>query len=60
MINIYAKQRKYINLIGEDHYGKMKTYCGIFTPCKHCNIETRSRDYATVNKAVFSPSGAEP
>jgi hypothetical protein len=35
-------------------------YCGVFTPCKNCNIETRSRDYATVDEAVFSPSRAEP
>jgi hypothetical protein len=35
-------------------------YCGVFTPCKNCNIETRSRDYATVDEAVFSPCRAEP
>jgi hypothetical protein len=35
-------------------------YCGVFTPCKNCNIETHSRDYATVNEAVFSPCRAEP
>jgi hypothetical protein len=35
------------------------TYCGVFTPCKNCNIETRSRDYATVDEAVFSPCRAE-
>jgi hypothetical protein len=29
-------------------------------PCKNCNIDTRSRDYATVNDAVFSPCQAEP
>jgi hypothetical protein len=34
-------------------------YCGVFTPCKNCNIETRSRDYATVDEAVFSPCRAE-
>jgi hypothetical protein len=34
-------------------------YCGVFTPCKNCNIETRSRDYATVDEAVFSPYRAE-
>jgi hypothetical protein len=34
-------------------------YCGVFTPRKNCNIETRSRDYATVNEAVFSPCRAE-
>jgi hypothetical protein len=30
-------------------------YCGVFTPCKNCNIETRSHDYETVDEAVFSP-----
>jgi hypothetical protein len=30
--------------------------CGVFTQCKICNIETHSRDYATVDEAVFSPS----
>jgi hypothetical protein len=35
-------------------------YCGVFTPRKGCNLETRSRDYATVDKAVFSPCQAEP
>jgi hypothetical protein len=30
-------------------------YCGVVTPCKNYNIETRSRDYATVDEAVFSP-----
>jgi hypothetical protein len=36
-------------------------YCGVFTPCKNCNIETRSHDYATVDgSGVFSePSPAE-
>jgi hypothetical protein len=34
-------------------------YCGVFTPCKNCNIETRSRDYAIVDEAVFSPCRAE-
>jgi hypothetical protein len=34
--------------------------CGLFTSCKNCNIETCSRDYATVDEAVFSPSRAEP
>jgi hypothetical protein len=29
-------------------------------PCKNCNIETRSHDYATVDEAVFSPSRALP
>jgi hypothetical protein len=36
------------------------TYCRVFTPCKNCNIETRSRDYATVDEAVFPPWWAEP
>jgi hypothetical protein len=36
-----------------------REYCGVFTPCKNCNIETRSRDYATVDEAVFSPCHAE-
>jgi hypothetical protein len=35
-------------------------YCGVFTPCKNCNIETRSHDYATVDEAVFSPCRAQP
>jgi hypothetical protein len=35
-------------------------YRGVFTPCKNSNIETRSHDYATVDKAVFSPCCAEP
>jgi hypothetical protein len=34
-------------------------YCGVFTPCKNCNIETRSRDYGIVDEAVFSPCRAE-
>jgi hypothetical protein len=34
-------------------------YFGVFTPCKNCNIETRSPNYATVDQAVFSPSRAE-
>jgi hypothetical protein len=33
-------------------------YCGVFTPCKNCNIEIRSCDYATVDEAVFSPCRA--
>jgi hypothetical protein len=33
--------------------------CGVFTPYKNCNIETLSRDYATVDEAVFSPCRAE-
>jgi hypothetical protein len=35
-------------------------YSGVFTPCKNCNVETCSRDYATVDEAVFSPCRAEP
>jgi hypothetical protein len=35
-------------------------YCGVFTSCKNCNLEPRSRDYATVDKAVFSPCLALP
>jgi hypothetical protein len=35
-------------------------YCGVFAPCKNCNIETRSHDYATVDEAMFSPCRAEP
>jgi hypothetical protein len=31
----------------------------VFTPYKNCNIETRSRDYATVDEVVFSPCRAE-
>jgi hypothetical protein len=31
------------------------SYCGLFTPCKNCNFETRFRDYATVDEVVFSP-----
>jgi hypothetical protein len=37
----------------------LETYCGIFTPCKNCNFETRSHDYATIDEAVFSPCCAE-
>jgi hypothetical protein len=35
------------------------TYCGVFTPCKDCNVITRSHDYATVEEAVFSLCQAE-
>jgi hypothetical protein len=35
-------------------------YCGVFTQRKTCNLEIRSRDYATVDEAVFSPCRAEP
>jgi hypothetical protein len=34
-------------------------YCGVFMPCKNCNLEIRSRDYATVDEAVFSPCRAD-
>jgi hypothetical protein len=40
-------------------YGGVELYCGVFTLCKNCNIETRSRDYAIVDEAVFSPCRAE-
>jgi hypothetical protein len=30
------------------------SYCGVFMPCKNCNIETHSHDYATADEAVFS------
>jgi hypothetical protein len=33
--------------------------CGVFTPCKNFNIETRSRDYAIVHEALFSLCLAE-
>jgi hypothetical protein len=33
----------------------LNVYCGVFTPCKNCNFETRYRDYATIDDAVFSP-----
>jgi hypothetical protein len=35
-------------------YPFVMKYCGLFTPYKNCNIETRSRVYATVDEAVFS------
>jgi hypothetical protein len=35
-------------------------YCDVFTPCKNYDIETCSRDYTTVEEAVFSPSQALP
>jgi hypothetical protein len=37
----------------------LNKYCGVFMPCKNCNIETPSRDYAIVDEAVFSPCRAE-
>jgi hypothetical protein len=36
-------------------YQIYNTNCGVFTPFKNCSIETRSRDYATVDEAVFPP-----
>jgi hypothetical protein len=45
---------------GDEYIRINTTYCGVFTPCKNCNFETRSRDYATVGEAVFSPCRAEP
>jgi hypothetical protein len=33
--------------------------CGVFMPCKNCNIETRSRYYTIVHEAVFSPCRTE-
>jgi hypothetical protein len=36
-----------------------REHCGVFTPCKNYNIETRSRDCALVDEAVFSPCRAE-
>jgi hypothetical protein len=53
----------YVSSRKNDHvtYRKLiREYCGVFTPCNNCNIETRSRDYATVYEAVFSPCRAEP
>jgi hypothetical protein len=35
------------------------TYCGVFTPYKNYNVETRSRDYAIVDEMVYSPCCAE-
>jgi hypothetical protein len=42
----------------DDTMGSLK-YCGVFTPYKNWNIETRSRDCAIVDEAVFSPCRAE-
>jgi hypothetical protein len=47
-------------LRGNIHTNGARKYCGVFTPCNNCNLETRSRDYATVDEAVFSPCRAEP
>jgi hypothetical protein len=33
------------------HFLTSYIYCGVFTPCKDCNLETRSRDYATVEES---------
>jgi hypothetical protein len=33
--------------------GLSREQCGVFTPCKNRNLETRSRDYATVEEALF-------
>jgi hypothetical protein len=33
--------------------------CDVFTPCKNCNFETSSRNYATVDEVVFSPCRGE-
>jgi hypothetical protein len=33
---------------------------GVFMPLKNRKLETCSRDYATVDEAVFSPCRAEP
>jgi hypothetical protein len=38
---------------------QFKTYCGVFTPYKNCNIETRSRNYTIADEAVFSLCHAE-
>jgi hypothetical protein len=35
------------------HVDQFAKYCGVFTPCKNCNIETLSHE------AVFSPCRAE-
>jgi hypothetical protein len=40
------------SILSKDH--AIVSYCGVFTPCKNCNIETRSHDYAIVDEAVFS------
>jgi hypothetical protein len=37
----------------------LNKYCGVFTQYKNYNIQTRSRDYATVDEAVFSPCRTE-
>jgi hypothetical protein len=43
----------------EEEISTKEKYCGVFTPCQNCNIETCSYDYATVDYAVFSPCRAE-
>jgi hypothetical protein len=34
-------------------------YCVVLRPCKNFNLETRSRDYASVDEGVLSPCLAE-
>jgi hypothetical protein len=41
------------------HVVPTNIYCGVFTPRRSCNLETRPRDYATVDEEVFSPCRAE-
>jgi hypothetical protein len=39
------------------HYNPIRkyvTYCGVSMPCKNHNIKTHSRDYETIDEAVFS------
>jgi hypothetical protein len=45
--------------VSTDSYQVNVEYCGVFTPCKNCNIETCSRDYTIVDEAVYSPCRAE-
>jgi hypothetical protein len=45
----------YFGYVGYHHI----SYCGVFTSCKNRNLETCSRDYATVDEAVFSPCRVE-
>jgi hypothetical protein len=55
------EERKCDTLLGySGRIALRREQCGVFTPCKDCNIETRSRDYAAVDEAVFSPCRAEP
>jgi hypothetical protein len=55
-LSLLLKTSRYYFEISQDH---LLPYCGVFTPCKNRNLETRSRDYATVDEAVFSPCRAE-